>query len=142
GLAAAALLANVMQTIPEGEELAPAARWSSESIPSKRTLLFDAVADLGRDLRGLPDLLKRTFEALTALRKHRSATEVKSPMPFSTVSTSFNEALTSHRTFAMTTLSLADVKAVRAAFGSTVNDVVLAVCAGALRRYLSERGEL
>jgi diacylglycerol O-acyltransferase / wax synthase len=142
GLAAAALLANVMQAIPEGETLAPAPKWRSERIPSNRRLLFDAVADLGRDLRGLPDLLKRTFEALTALRRLRSSTEVKSPMPFSTVSTSFNGALTSHRIFAMTTLSLADVKAVRSAFGSTVNDVVLAVCAGALRRYLSDRGEL
>ena len=63
GLAAAALLANVMQTIPEGETLAPAPMWRAERVPSSRTLLFDAVADLGRDLRGLPELLKRTFEA-------------------------------------------------------------------------------
>lgn len=67
---------------------------------------------------------------------------MKTPLPFSTPKTSFNAALTPHRTFAMTTLSLADVKAVRGAFGATVNDVVLAVCAGALRRYLLDRGEL
>jgi len=66
GLAAAALLANVMQTLPEGEQ--PAPTWTGEPIPSSRTLLFEAVADLGKDLRGLPDLLKRTFEAMRALR--------------------------------------------------------------------------
>ena len=141
GLAAAALLANVMQSIPEGEQPTDHA-WTGEPIPSNRTLLFEAVADLGRDLKGLPDLLKRTFGALKALRKLRKGSEVKAPLPFSTQKTSFNAALTSHRTFAMTTLSLADVKAVRAAFDCTVNDVVLAVCAGALRRYLIDRGEL
>ena len=50
--------------------------------------------------------------------------------------TSFNAALTPHRAFATATLSLPDVKLVKNAFGATVNDVVLALCAGALRNYL------
>jgi len=36
----------------------------------------------------------------------------------------------------MTNLPLADLKAIRRAAGTTLNDVYLAVCAGALRRYL------
>ena len=39
------------------------------------------------------------------------------------------------------TLSLADVKKVKNAFGTTVNDVVLALCAGALRHYFDAQGE-
>ncbi len=42
----------------------------------------------------------------------------------------------------MTTMSLDDVKAVKNALGVTLNDVVLAVTAGALRRYLERHGEL
>ena len=46
-----------------------------------------------------------------------------------------------HRRFEMVELSLADVKVVRAAHGGTVNDVILATVAGALRAWLSDRGE-
>jgi WS/DGAT/MGAT family acyltransferase len=42
----------------------------------------------------------------------------------------------------MAEVDLDDVKAVRKALGGTVNDVVLAICAGALRAYLEEKGEL
>jgi WS/DGAT/MGAT family acyltransferase len=37
---------------------------------------------------------------------------------------------------------LGDVKAIKTATGSTVNDVVMAACAGALRRYLLKHGAL
>ena len=50
--------------------------------------------------------------------------------------TPFNGALTPHRCFATADLPLADVKAVRAAYGVTVNDVVLGIVAEALRRHL------
>ncbi len=54
----------------------------------------------------------------------------------------FNVSLNSKRTYAMTTLALDDLKAVRRSCGATLNDVYLAVCGGALRAYLIERGAL
>jgi hypothetical protein len=42
----------------------------------------------------------------------------------------------------MAEIALDDVKAVRKVLGGTVNDVILAVCAGALRRWFDERGEV
>jgi len=42
----------------------------------------------------------------------------------------------------MTDLPFEDLKAIRRAAGATLNDVYLSVCAGALRRYLLDRGEL
>jgi WS/DGAT/MGAT family acyltransferase len=56
--------------------------------------------------------------------------------------TSFNRTISPHRRIAFRSASLADIKALKTHLGATVNDVVMAVTAGALRRYLDEIGEL
>jgi diacylglycerol O-acyltransferase / wax synthase len=55
--------------------------------------------------------------------------------------TKFNGRVSPHRRFAFGQLSLADVKAVKNEHGSTVNDVVLSICAGAVRRWLVEHDD-
>jgi WS/DGAT/MGAT family acyltransferase len=55
-------------------------------------------------------------------------------------STPFNGRVEAARSFAFSDLPLADFKRVGKAFGVTLNDVVIAVVAGSLRRYLEERG--
>ena len=50
--------------------------------------------------------------------------------------TPFNVAITPERGFATATVPRAELKAIAAANDATVNDVVLALCSGALRRYL------
>jgi diacylglycerol O-acyltransferase len=62
--------------------------------------------------------------------------------PFTAPRTSFNGTITGHRSIAFADLSLDEIKAVKNATGSTVNDVVLTLCGGALRRYLDARDEL
>ena len=56
--------------------------------------------------------------------------------------TSLNAPIGPHRRVALSRQSLAEVKAIKDHFGVTVNDVVVAICAGALRSLLSARGEL
>ena len=56
--------------------------------------------------------------------------------------TSFNGRVSAHRRFTFGQLALEDVKAVKNAHGVTVNDVVVAICAGAVRRWLIEHDEL
>ena len=53
------------------------------------------------------------------------------PAPFSAPDTSINGPLTAERSFAASSLSLSEVKTIKNAFGCTVNDVVLTMCAGA-----------
>jgi WS/DGAT/MGAT family acyltransferase len=56
--------------------------------------------------------------------------------------TVFNGRVSAHRRFSFGSLSLDEVKAVKNDFGVTVNDVVVTLCAGAVRTYLLERDEL
>ncbi|MGI9024822.1 MAG: wax ester/triacylglycerol synthase family O-acyltransferase [Burkholderiaceae bacterium] len=56
--------------------------------------------------------------------------------------TLFNVAITNQRAFAGRSISLAETKQIGKRFGVSLNDVVLATCGGALRRYLSEYNAL
>ena len=85
---------------------------------------------LPRTVRMLPQWVGR------ALRGEAMAT------PFTAPRTSFNGTITAHRSVAFSRLSLDEVKEVKRVFGTTVNDVMLALAAGALRRYLTAQQEL
>ena len=56
--------------------------------------------------------------------------------------TSFNAEIGPHRALSFASVSLADVRAIGKHQEVKVNDVVLALCSGALRRYLANRDEL
>jgi diacylglycerol O-acyltransferase / wax synthase len=56
--------------------------------------------------------------------------------------TPFNRSITPHRRWAFFSMPLAEVKRVKSAFDVTLNDVVMAISASALRRYLEEKRAL
>ncbi|AFS14562.1 acyltransferase [Mycobacterium intracellulare subsp. yongonense 05-1390] len=62
--------------------------------------------------------------------------------PFAAPPTAFNGHFTRRRNIALASVDLEDVKTVKQRFGVTVNDVVTAMCAGALRQYLLDRDAL
>jgi diacylglycerol O-acyltransferase len=138
GVAAAALLANVMEVARDAvDPPPPPTRWRPDRVPTGWQLLLAAVVDGLRNLRALPALLGRTVAGMRAVSRRRREAEVSPPMPIrDTERTPFNGALTPHRCFATADLRLGDIKAVRAAHGVTVNDVVLGLVAEALRRHL------
>ena len=113
-----------------------------EPTPSRRALVGAALRDAIVQLFTVPALVKRTLTNITALVKIRRGSDVTPPRPLLDVPrTSFNGALGSRRNFATCTLSLDELKAVKTAHGVTLNDVVLGVVGGALRRWMDERGE-
>lgn len=68
---------------------------------------------------------------------------IAGPLPKSMApDTPFNHTITAHRRFAFRSTSLASVKDVKNAMGATVNDVVMAMCAGGLRRWLEDHDAL
>ncbi len=144
GSAAVALLRNVLQAATVEPSPEPVDDpWHPEPIPTRRQLLTLAAGQQVARWKGLPHLVRRWMAQTRSSERRRRSFTPKPPLPLHHIPrTSFNASITSERVFAMTTLPLDEFKAVRRATGTTLNDVYLAVCGGALRRYLHDRGEL
>lgn len=143
GVASAQLLANVMTTSVDAEPPPAPPSDGPDAVPGPVSLLFHGFVDHLEQLALLPALLLRTLGRLVRLIRHRRASELSPPRPvLDTPDTRFNGALTANRTFHSTSVSLPEVKRVKAALDVTVNDVVLAIVAGSLRAYLLARDEL
>ncbi|TWH01839.1 Diacylglycerol O-acyltransferase [Nocardioides sp. J9] len=143
GAAANALLANVTDVrtaaTPEPVQEEYATR---DRMPSRKNLLKHAWADAARQAFELPGLLRRTLRGIRAVVRARRA-GAAAPLPvLHAPRVSFNGSLTPMRSFATVTLPLAEMKRMRAQHpGVTLNDVVLAITSGALRRWLAAHGE-
>lgn len=99
----------------------------------RQSLLERAGRTAGSALALAPSTLKLARAALL---------EQQLTMPFRAPRSMFNVRIGGARRVAAQSWSLDRIKAVKSAAGVTVNDVVLAMCAGALRAYLLEQNAL
>jgi WS/DGAT/MGAT family acyltransferase len=129
---------------PDSPGATASAEWLPSPEPSRAQLLAEALLErtlspsevvrgFRRLLRGPRRAASRVTEALVAAGSF-AWTGMAAP------ETPFNVPIGPHRRFAWAGASLGDLKRVKNELGGTVNDVVLAAVAGALRRYLRSRG--
>ena len=111
-------------------------------LPSDLTLLTQAMAARLTRPVGMARLALKTGRAVLDVRRVRRRGAGHAALPLTAPRTSLNSAITAHRRVAFSTIALDDVKRIKNALGTTVNDVVLAICTGALRRYLLQGDEL
>src|SRR3954468_1354627 len=132
----------MLQLNPDDEAPPPTEEWHPARIPTEIERLGYAANSLVRQPFRLAKTLRRTAETAVPPRQRSREPDVDPPPGcFAAPRTSFNVSLTPHRSFAFSSVSLSDVKAVKNALGVSVNDVVLALCAGSLRQYLDARDE-
>ena len=144
GVAGVDILAALLGLEPS-QEIARTPRWTARAAPRGRDLLRDQilrrVRKSARLVSGLPGVVGDLQEggrdlgtrAAALWNLMRSGMASIAPMPF-------NEPIGPHRRVEWMSLDLAEVKEVRRRLGGTLNDVVLATVAGAMRLYLEERG--
>jgi diacylglycerol O-acyltransferase / wax synthase len=144
GVTALRLLSRLLWDGDDGPDPGPLREWTAEPEPSATRLLTTGVGgrlrdlggavssgartavsprrwrDTGRDLAALPGTLRRELWPLGA-------------------ATAFDRRIGGDRELAFTSCSLEDLKRIEHSAGTdvTVNDVVLAIVAGAIRRWLS-----
>jgi WS/DGAT/MGAT family acyltransferase len=80
--------------------------------------------------------------ATTSVVQFVSSRTETTPLPCTGPRMSYNRALTPRRSVALSTLPLDEVKKIAGAFGCSVNDVVVSLCAGVLRRHALESKEV
>lgn len=142
GVSGAEILVNLLDLSPEIQHHQPDTEWEAESVPSDVELVAYALRSLaGQPMAALRTTLRTAEVALNLINRNRQLDVEPPPSPFDAPRTSLNTPITPHRRFVMVDISLGDVKTVKNAFGCTVNDVVVALCSGALRRHFQARHE-
>ncbi len=106
--------------------------------PGALDLLLRAGKDLAGIPRALPGAVGRSLLGLGGGALARLKGGGSPPLPFSAPRTRLNRPVAAERSWAPAFFDLDRVKAIKNAEEATVNDVVLAICAGALRGWLAE----
>jgi WS/DGAT/MGAT family acyltransferase len=151
------LLTALTDTSPQPEQTKGPDSWRPEAKPQTSRLLAHSAASLATNpvravrvsagiVRSLPALASspaRPWLPLIdryVLRRNRGV--ILSAPPLIAPATPFNKNIGPHRRWAFTSLPLSQVKAIKNAASVTVNDVVMALCAGALRTWLQKHDAL
>ena len=141
GISGAEILGALFDGVPGGEEASTVGER-----PHREPRALDLLARAGRDLASAPfevsgvvgrSLLGLAGGALSRLRQSDSP-----PLPFSAPRTRLNRRIVAERSWAPVLFDLERLKTIKNSENATINDVVLAVCAGALRAWLADRDEL
>src|SRR6188472_3050158 len=156
--AAGQLMLNILtDTDPDAPAPGPGPSWQPEPLPGNIDLLRRTVGNLAshplRAVRVQARIVRQLADAAGIHSLSSAATQAGAgikaiarlgkgdgptiPLPTTPAPpTPWNKTITGHRRFAMRTTSLENIKRLKAATGATVNDVVMAICAGGLREYL------
>ena len=149
GVSGTDILTAVLDRSPQGRELPAAEAFEGEHRPDAALLLarsavslarqpvqaFHVASDLARSIPGIAN----AFGAPLAHLMGREDGDLLAHNGLRAPSTPFNAPISPHRRWAFTDLPLSEVKKLRNSrpgSGLTVNDVVMTLCAGALRRWL------
>jgi diacylglycerol O-acyltransferase len=152
----------LLDLVPEGREPPPPLSEAADARPGELEMLARGLAGLPRypvrllrslpralpnveevpSLRNIPGLRPAGRLVARAQRLLGGRSRVIGRQDLVPPRTSFNGRISAHRRFAFGRLSLDEVKQIKNRYGCTVNDVVVSICAGAVRRWLIAHNEL
>lgn len=172
GASGVELLTLMLDEDPEGDHTVPPEHaWEPERVPSDGEMIMRGLGglvrkpgraallsvrtarELGRATRN-PVLVAAANQmraglrgplgaALNIGRDRDTSMEAIGPLPSSSPpQTPFNAPISPHRRFAFRSVPLQEIKDIKTELGATVNDVVMAVCAGGLRTWLEKHDAL
>ncbi|MGD8825830.1 MAG: wax ester/triacylglycerol synthase family O-acyltransferase [Myxococcales bacterium] len=133
GVAGVRLLESLLQIMPDAQEREPL-DWKPRPAPGRLQLFRHELKHRTEGLRKLSHFMPRVRENFTGMTKLlRSGMKPAPRTPFT------ERDISPYRRFDWTSFRLDDVKMIKNALGGTVNDVIVAVTTGAVRRFLLRR---
>lgn len=126
------------QPIPKPKPFEP------EPLPAEIDLLLKSSKDFLQNPFKIPKLIGETAFTM-AKSQIQSKFKVKPILfknKFPTPKTIFNNSISAKRTWGTAILSFDRINTLRKIMGVSVNDLILAICAGGIRKYLQEREKL
>ncbi len=141
GVSGAEISAAIHDTSPEDTVEAPENDWNPERFPTAMELLGRTAVTTAKKPFEFASLVARNVP--TAWRFGRGLLSKELNLTMNVPRTRFNGNVSPHRVFDGRSFSLDEIRAIKGRVeGATVNDVIVSVCGGALRRYLESKGEL
>ncbi|MEO0574740.1 MAG: wax ester/triacylglycerol synthase family O-acyltransferase [Pseudomonadota bacterium] len=141
GVSGAEIAAALHDLSPMAEVSPPSREWVAEREPTGLEMLARTTARTVTAPGRLFKLAQKNLPGVGRMVAGLAKKELQGPPPVPR--TRFNGNVTSHRVFDGRSFPLDDIRAIKNSQpGVTVNDVVVAICGGALRKYLQSKLEL
>ncbi|MGJ8670647.1 MAG: WS/DGAT/MGAT family O-acyltransferase [Oceanococcus sp.] len=143
GVAGARLLQRAMGEKPSTDPVRPF--WAIEPTKRESSLVAETAA-IAQAVRAASDQLgslPKVFKSLIKLARSKNNKDLPNLVaPYSAPECVLNGPIGQQRRVSTQDFKLKEIKALAKAADATLNDVVMTLCAGALRSYLAELGEL
>jgi diacylglycerol O-acyltransferase / wax synthase len=143
GVGGAGLLSLFLDFTPEIKEIPEPRPFHPKPLPNDLELIVNSTMSFAKDPLKFPKIvsntLKATLKAGFLTRMHSAELPTA---PFTAPSTPFNGLISARHKWNSAIISLERVQNLKNIMGTTLNDILLGICSGAVRRYLLEKGKL
>ncbi len=145
GVGGMRLMESVMSTDPEKGKLPFFAvpprskkKMASGTVPQISSLIQSTIEQAASQAK----TVAQVTQAFTRLAKEARKTDKKLGVPYAAPASMLNTKITGQRRFTVAKFDMERIKKLGKKLGGTLNDVIMAMCAGALREYLEEHDDL
>jgi WS/DGAT/MGAT family acyltransferase len=142
GVSGADMMGVLLDVTKEPRRFDPPTPRAVPPVPNE----IEVLGHTARKILGKPSEIRRVASEVRSALRAAAQVQQKGldapPIPMTAPPTPMNHTINGQRIWNTALLELDRVKGIRKATGCTLNDVVLAICAAALRRYLDEKEAL
>lgn len=143
GMAGAGLLAVLFDLGPNTKEIPEPKPFKPKPLPNELSMIIKSSIGFAKSPLKFPKIIKDAVEATVKAGFVTRAQHLDLPTaPFTAPKTPLNGIIAAERKWNTSIISLDRVKTLKNIMGTTINDILLAICAGALRKYLLEKKKL